>query len=47
MYEIILAIIACCGASLVVATTIFLMVGIILGAWSIIEYAIKSRKEEK
>lgn len=47
MYEIILAILACCGASLVLAITIFAIIGIIIAGYSIIEYTIESRKEEK
>lgn len=46
LYEIILAILACCGAALVLAITIFAIVGIIITGYSIVEYAIKERKNK-
>ena len=46
LYNIILAILACCGAALVLAITIFAIIGIIITGYSIIEYTIEERKNK-
>lgn len=46
-YDIILAILACCGAALVLAITIFIISAIIAAVYeSIIQYIIKERKNK-
>ena len=46
LYEVILAILACCGAALAVAITIFSIVGIFMTTCSIIEYMLEERKNK-
>lgn len=46
LYDIILAILAICGAALVVTLTILAIVGIIITGYSIIEYTIEERKNK-
>lgn len=46
LYEVILAILACCGAAFVVAITIFAIVGIIIMGYSMIDYVTEERKNK-
>lgn len=46
LYDIILAILACCGAAFAVALTILAIIGIVVTGLSIIEYVIEERKNK-